>query len=307
MERYLLFDTTCDTCSRTAETVESISGGWLRARSLRDPEIVELLDRNIPGWSYRPMLMEVNGAAIRVKAGLGMSLALLRGLGPSRSRQVLTAVAEKLAPDPGIGRRSVLVGAGALGLVALGMTVRSSPAIAGAGGAVVLSGSALADATARAHAAPEIAEARDLLTAEQYDTEQEQVVAISDEAGSTLLMLFYPHRTRSVSDAAIISCELDDPNSKPIVERISADRNEMFAGDRLQPEALTVTALGDGKIRPQGAGQYFTCIAGCVGVNCAVKASRCRYLGHLAAVLACMAAVCGPKVRTCHRVCKSKW
>jgi predicted DCC family thiol-disulfide oxidoreductase YuxK len=49
-ERYLLFDGGCSVCAALARKVETLGGGRLRVRSLRDPEVQALLDCARPGW-----------------------------------------------------------------------------------------------------------------------------------------------------------------------------------------------------------------------------------------------------------------
>jgi hypothetical protein len=71
-ERYLLFDGGCSVCAALAREVETLSGGRLRVRSLRDPEVQALLDRARPGWRWEPMLVEIEGERVRVLAGLSL-------------------------------------------------------------------------------------------------------------------------------------------------------------------------------------------------------------------------------------------
>lgn len=58
MERYLLFDSGCTTCSGIARLVEQESGGLLIAASLRDPEMQRLIKRANPNWRWEPMILE---------------------------------------------------------------------------------------------------------------------------------------------------------------------------------------------------------------------------------------------------------
>ncbi len=71
-ERWLLYDAGCSVCAALAREVEALSGGRLRVRSLRDPEVQALLDRARPGWRWEPMLVEVEGERMQVLAGLSM-------------------------------------------------------------------------------------------------------------------------------------------------------------------------------------------------------------------------------------------
>ena len=60
-ERWLLYDAGCSICAALAREVETLSGGRLRVRNLRDPAVQALLDRARPGWRWAPMLLEVEG------------------------------------------------------------------------------------------------------------------------------------------------------------------------------------------------------------------------------------------------------
>jgi len=71
-ERWLLYDAGCSICAALAREVETLSGGRLRVRNLRDPEVQARLDRARPGWRWEPMLLEIEGERVRVFTGLGM-------------------------------------------------------------------------------------------------------------------------------------------------------------------------------------------------------------------------------------------
>jgi len=87
-----------------------LSGGRLRVRSLRDPEVQALLDRARPGWQWEPMLLEIEGERVRVFGGLGMRARLVQVLGPVRALRVAQAVARFGGPVLGVdwGRRRLL-------------------------------------------------------------------------------------------------------------------------------------------------------------------------------------------------------
>lgn len=304
MIRHLLFDSGCVVCSNIADAVNAEAGGWLTARSLLDPEIVKTLDTHAPGWAHRPMLLEVQGDKIRVSSGLEMSWRMFRGLGPRKTRRVMTLVANALSPTVGTGRRSFLAAAsGTVGVLAIGMGASPGWA-AGTPRAEVLDGGRLAAAAARATRAPDVGRAQVAITEQGYDLEQEKVVAIRGEGNDLVVMFFYAHGERAETDAAIIS---HDGRGATFVEYVSAQPSELFAGEEFHPEALQVTQASTGGFQTMGAGAYFSCIAACVGANCGALALRCRGLIFMYAVLACMAGICGSKVHTCHKVCKSAW
>ena len=84
MKRYLLFDSSCSLCTEVARRVEEAAGGWLQARSLRDPEMRALLDKAKPGWKWKPTLVEVDGDDVRGYQGFRMRVRMMRGLGVER-------------------------------------------------------------------------------------------------------------------------------------------------------------------------------------------------------------------------------
>lgn len=304
MIRNLLFDSGCAVCSDIAEAVNAEADGWLTARSLLDPEIVKTLDAHAPGWTHRPMLLEVEEGKVRVSSGLEMSWRMFRGLGVRRTHRVMGLAANALTPSAGPGRRSFLAAAsGTVGILAIGMG--ASPVWgAGTPRAEVLDGARLAAAARRASRAPDVGRARVAITDQGYDLSQEKVVAIRGDSDDLVVMFFYAHRERPETDAAIIS---HDGDGSTFVEYVSAQSSELFAGDEFHPEALQVTQASSGGFQTMGAGAYFSCIAACVGANCGALALRCRGLIFMYAVLACMAGICGSKVHTCHKVCKSAW
>ena len=70
MERYLLFDGGCTLCSELAQAIEQETHGWLTARSLHDPLMKQLLDKECPNWTWEPTLVEINEGHIRVSTGI---------------------------------------------------------------------------------------------------------------------------------------------------------------------------------------------------------------------------------------------
>ena len=125
MKRHLLFDSGCSLCSKLAEAIEQEAGGKLTARSLRDPAVRALLDKERPGWKWEPMLVEEDDENVRVYAGGAMSRRLLVVLGPRRAWRIMEAITEARIPESispqDAGRRNLLrvVGATAVSAVAL--------------------------------------------------------------------------------------------------------------------------------------------------------------------------------------------
>lgn len=81
MERYLLFDSACAKCTKVADQIEELAGGWLTTRSLRDPGTRKLLKEVHPGWRWQPMILEQIGDRSRIYSGFSLSLRLIIKLG----------------------------------------------------------------------------------------------------------------------------------------------------------------------------------------------------------------------------------
>jgi predicted DCC family thiol-disulfide oxidoreductase YuxK len=130
--RWLLYDAGCSLCAALAREVEALSGGRLRVRSLREPEIQALLDRARPGWQWEPMLVEIEGERVRVFAGLAMRWRLVQVLGPVRALRVAQAVARMGGPVLSVdwGRRRLLQQGGALAALALLRRLPGDPPMA---------------------------------------------------------------------------------------------------------------------------------------------------------------------------------
>lgn len=116
MERYLLFDSGCSTCTKIAHAIEAETDGWLTAHHLGDPEVQALLKRARPDYSWEPTLLEVDGEQVRAFTGLAMRVRLIVGLGPQRAWRVARLVRRAGVPATGVdlGRRELLQRGGAL-------------------------------------------------------------------------------------------------------------------------------------------------------------------------------------------------
>lgn len=88
MPRYLLFDSTCEQCTKLAQAIGHETNGWLTTRSLSDCGIQKLLHRTNPAWRWRPTLLEVEGEQLRAFTGFGMGWRLVTGLGPRQAWRV---------------------------------------------------------------------------------------------------------------------------------------------------------------------------------------------------------------------------
>lgn len=132
MQRYLLFDSACSTCSGLAEEVERESAGLLEAKSLRDPEMHQLLEQAHAPRRWEPTLIEITPGGPRVYTGINMRVRLVRGLGVRRSARMMRVVLREVVdaaataePDP--SRRRLLKTAG----IAFAGAVVGAPGFAG--------------------------------------------------------------------------------------------------------------------------------------------------------------------------------
>lgn len=286
-----------------ASQIEAASTGQLRARPLGDMHMRELLDAHAPGWKHEPMLVVDPDGTPSVRTGLALSFALLRLLGWRRSRQILsilaTTNAQVVSGSPARRRILGMAGAGALAV--------------GLGGLM----------PAPAHAAPEftedevreierillrrpdIREARKRIAAGGYSLEQSQTVIIRGDHAGYLAMTFFAHQTEAENRAAALVHDFDGAGTRSTsVEFIEGSAESMRTESGFR---VATASSGSPQIVTYGVDDYINCIAFCVGANCASQADKCRHLRVLYLVLACMVGICGSKVRTCHRICKSKW
>jgi hypothetical protein len=134
MERILLFDGACPSCSSLAKTVESFGIAGLSVRSLDDPAIAAQL--NAAGLSLPddPSLIRRDpGGAVELLTGIRMRVELARLVGIRRSNQILrlaAAEARARASRFSVSRRRVLFAAGgaAAGVAMAGPAGRAAAA-----------------------------------------------------------------------------------------------------------------------------------------------------------------------------------
>ena len=132
MNRYLLINDGCGTCSTIGEQVQQEAGDVLEVRGLAELEIQQHLNTALPqGWKWEPMLLEV-GQDIRVYSGVTMRLRMIQVLGVSRALRVANLVYKATRPHhPVENRRTFLrYGGGVVaGLAMLGLkSTRASAA-----------------------------------------------------------------------------------------------------------------------------------------------------------------------------------
>ena len=101
MERYLLFDASCLTCSALARSIESETQGWLIARSLHESEMQQLLTQAKPGWKWEPTILEVEENHVQVFTGVSLRLKLVAGLGLQKAWHIAQLVYQVKHPARG--------------------------------------------------------------------------------------------------------------------------------------------------------------------------------------------------------------
>lgn len=127
MNRYLLFDAGCDTCSGTAKQIQDEAGETLTVRSIAEPEIQQYLDKALPeGWDWEPMILEVSedDKDIQVHSGLLMRFRLIQLLGINKALNVASVVYKSIRPAMDLqSRRTFLrqTGSVAAGLAVVGL------------------------------------------------------------------------------------------------------------------------------------------------------------------------------------------
>jgi hypothetical protein len=128
---YLLFDSDCVHCSEVARYIRDLRIPDLGIRSLRDPQVGDLLvSIGLEGRAPRPLLLRDDDGRLSVQAGIRMRVSLFRLLGLRKSMTVLhlAGTAQRARRHTGghdITRR------GALRWVAGGITVGAVAAVFG--------------------------------------------------------------------------------------------------------------------------------------------------------------------------------
>lgn len=102
MERYLLFDSGCRICTQLAQDIERESGGWLKAHTLRDPAMLDMVRKAQPDWQWQPTLLEIEGDQINVATGPILMTRVVLGVGPRRAWRIA-----KLVRQAHIGTRYI--------------------------------------------------------------------------------------------------------------------------------------------------------------------------------------------------------
>lgn len=229
-----------------------------------------------------------------------LSLGLLRLLGARSSWRILNLVAELQAEKAkgSTGRRRFL---GLVGASALTLGLSGIPSAATAA-TPQPSPEKTAEIERELTGRPEVMEARRQIKAGGFTLDTGQTVVTTDSHADYLAMTFFPHTQNPENQAACLIHDYDGETRSTSIEFLRR-RDDSIETDF----ACIIPNSPLDRISPRGAKEYGDCIAMCVGANCAAKANKCLALRNMAAVLACMTAVCGSKVKVCHRICKKEW
>jgi hypothetical protein len=104
----LAVDAQCPRCTRAGRAIKLASAGEIELVSLHDPDLRTILDRERPGWRFRPTLVTYGADRVQVRTGLGMGFALTRTIGLRQTLGVLRLLGDepvagtaKAGPDGG--------------------------------------------------------------------------------------------------------------------------------------------------------------------------------------------------------------
>lgn len=92
MKHFLLFDSDCSLCTGLAAAVERESDGLLIAKSLRDQEMLRILERVRPTWKHESTLLQIQDDKAEAFTGFAMRVHLIAVLGPQRAYRVAKVV-----------------------------------------------------------------------------------------------------------------------------------------------------------------------------------------------------------------------
>lgn len=89
MERYIVFDADCSTCTRLAKEIEEASDGMVETLSIYDWRAKALLNRAYPqGWTHTPYFVVVKQGKVHAWRGLGLAFQLVKLIGPVRAWRI---------------------------------------------------------------------------------------------------------------------------------------------------------------------------------------------------------------------------
>ena len=218
MNRFLLFDSGCGTCSGVAEQIQNEADGVLTVRSIAELEIQQHLDEAMPeGWDWEPMLIEVpkDGEAALIFSGVFMRLRLIQLLGISKAWRIASMVHQSVRPLASFQKRrtflkysgGVLSGLAVMGLAPMQGSARQLLEFGSlTAGFTRLTGQQLQDAISEATGKTDYGRYQSHLNNDDYGEEQGQATALLVEADgySPVLAVTIPYSHSSPEGSAEI-------------------------------------------------------------------------------------------------------
>lgn len=307
MERILLFDGNCRSCSSVARLVESLGVSDLTVRPISDPKIVTQLRTAGLAQPTKPALVRRNNdGGIELLTGLRMRFELAKVLGFRRSRQIMRlAAAETRARMTSLSRRNVLLATGgAVGAAVVGGGGSAAAAPGGNSGVAAaqpqLIQKMLADFTVRE--AVQSFGPIDSTNAIVIDGPDEPILALAHSKTDTITFV----GLAAGLPPAVISMRA--LTSEHGFEYLSPGGHVMArvrkADGRVVVEPGTSAAPGG----PAVAVDYYcvvTCLGANIGATCFDQCVSCVFGGPLVKLVACpfCAACAGPQGVRCVRDC----
>jgi hypothetical protein len=319
MERYLLFDVRCLTCNSIAQSVEESTNGWVRARSLHDPEMQVLLARTKPHWKWVPTLLEVDEGNVQAYTGFALRSKFLFELGPRRTLRTIQGIREAASQrvETNISRRrffsrSIAV----LGGVLVGIGWRE----------LVPGSSVHADSyrqtSSTSHLTPDVARNRLTLSPTFHEATYhlgepdwgQAYTYQSFDQSEKGMVIFYPSQKNTTTFLAI-----DDPQAEKhttaLIGRLHHKKsnsselewytyqNELVATQVFQDRQTTVIPSAQQPASPDFNYYCFiTCLGSSVDVDCAINCLECVLGQYFYCILCALCA--GPKGVQCAKMCK---
>lgn len=296
---YLAYGGSCASCSNIAHVIEDEADMAISVRSIEsiNSEFGTNLDYS------KPALINIYDNDIKdIYTGPKMSLKILQLVGPQKSAKIFSAIASEKS-GKGVNRRSTLTGfavAAGLALTGASLTGASAKPVEDE---VAVSEKVKIYNDVIIHKAFQAA--LEKAKGDGYAPNRYEYVVVRQDNGF-LFFYFMEHSSRPETDAAVVSCSITGGSFDFSLEYVSGAVGQATRASSVG-NVLTFSQPSNYSALPMGPVEYFGCVSLCVGANCGVQASRCRFLIHMAAVLACMTAICGSKVRTCHNICRRTW
>lgn len=320
---YLLFDSTCSSCSSVARRVTDLGRGRIAARSLQDPIVRARLAELRPGWTAEPFVLEETSEGARLFSGRAMRRRIVQEVGLRHGLELWRLCRDASAvrqPSRGMTRQRFLRRAAALagGAALAGPATASAASRHGDGtsrATTELLGAGAPEMT-RLRASGAVAEARrafgdvDLSAALRVpataDNPETLVVSLNQDAALLLADPASTSETALVLQSAQTAAGLELTWKRPDGSALGTTRIDRDG--RVTSVAASGATLVEGRrtSSEQAAASFVECFVACVGVSgisgCADECLTCALTRNIIACAKC--AVCaGPEAITCARRC----